>query len=243
MAAAWWATWGVCTAVEIEYRPLTGNLCFQRGKKLMPKGIMVHSTATPGVMAERFLQLWNVAEPGGRQVCVHAFLDNTGVYQTLPWEMAGWHAGGSGNETHIGFEICEPADLGDRAYFGEVWQKAVELCALLCRLYDLTEGDILCHSEGYQKGIASNHADVMHWFPLHGKNMDDFRQAVGRQLEEEEKMIYNQIDSNMPAWAREPVQWAVERGILAGDGQGLALDDKDLRVLAWIYRAEQARQQ
>jgi hypothetical protein len=27
-------------------------------------------------------------------------------------------------------------------------------------------------------GIASNHGDVMHWFPKHGKNMDTFRAAV-----------------------------------------------------------------
>ena len=28
------------------------------------------------------------------------------------------------------------------------------------------------------KGIASNHADVMHWFPYHGRDMDMFRSAV-----------------------------------------------------------------
>lgn len=27
-------------------------------------------------------------------------------------------------------------------------------------------------------GIASNHADVMHWFPKHGKSMDTFRVDV-----------------------------------------------------------------
>lgn len=29
----------------------------------------------------------------------------------------------------------------------------------------LTEKDIISHSEGYELGIASNHGDVMHWFP------------------------------------------------------------------------------
>ena len=31
---------------------------------------------------------------------------------------------------------------------------------------------------GYKQGIASNHGDVMHWFPKHGKSMDTFRAAV-----------------------------------------------------------------
>jgi N-acetylmuramoyl-L-alanine amidase len=36
----------------------------------------------------------------------------------------------------------------------------------------------ICHSEGAKLGIASNHGDVMHWFPKFGKNMDTFRAEV-----------------------------------------------------------------
>ena len=56
--------------------------------------------------------------------------------------------------------------------------EAVELCAYLCKQFGLTEKDIICHSEGYKRGIASNHGDVMHWFPKHGKSMDTFRADV-----------------------------------------------------------------
>ena len=34
------------------------------------------------------------------------------TYQTLPWDHRGWHAGGSANDTHLSFEICED-DLTD----------------------------------------------------------------------------------------------------------------------------------
>ncbi len=69
------------------------------------------------------------------------------------------------------------------------------------------------------------------------------RRLEGKQKEEEEipKMIYNYIDDNMPQWAREAVQWAVDNQILAGDGNGLNLDDDDLRHIVWIYRAKNAR--
>lgn len=123
---------------------------------------------------------WN--QSMDRNVCVHAFIGkladgSIATYQTLPWDHRGWHAGGNANNTHIGFEICEDA-LKDDAYFKQVYQEAVELCAFLCTQYNLTEKDIICHSEGYVQGIASNHSDVMHWFPKHGKSMNTFREDV-----------------------------------------------------------------
>jgi hypothetical protein len=129
---------------------------------------------------------WNQDKPDGRQVCVHGFIGkladgSIATYQVLPWNHRGWHCGsgskGSGNDTHISIEICEDG-LTDGAYFATVYKEAAELCAYLCKQYGLTEKDVICHSEGCALGIASNHADVMHWFPKHGKNMDAFRNDV-----------------------------------------------------------------
>ena len=174
---------------------LTENACYKAGRKITVKGIMVHSTGANNPWLKRYVgpddgllgknqynNHWNTYHPGGREVCVHGFIgklaDGTiATYQTLPWDHRGWHAGGSANNTHIGFEICED-DLTDSTYFKKVYQEAVELCAYLCKLYGLTEKNIICHSEGYKQGIASNHGDVMHWFPKHGKNMDTFRADV-----------------------------------------------------------------
>ena len=49
-------------------------------------------------------------------------------------------------------------------------------------------------------------------------------------------MIYNYIDENMPEWAHEAVSWCVENGIIIGTGEGLGLDDKDLKLCQMIYR-------
>lgn len=174
---------------------LTNNACFKAGKTIIPKGIMVHSTGANNTWLKRYVgpdngllgknqynNHWNQDKPGGRQVCVHAFIgklaDGTiATYQTLPWNHRGWHAGGTANNTHIGFEICEDG-LSDSTYFNKVYREAVELCVFLCREFGLTEKDIICHSEGYKQGIASNHGDVLHWFPKHGKSMDTFRADV-----------------------------------------------------------------
>ena len=174
---------------------LTENACYKAGRKITVKGIMVHSTGANNPWLKRYVgpddgklgknqynNHWNTYHPGGREVCVHGFIgklaDGTvATYQTLPWDHRGWHAGGSANNTHIGFEICED-DLTDGAYFAKVYKEAVELCAYLCKQYGLTERNIICHSEGYKQGVASNHGDVMHWFPKHGKSMDTFRAEV-----------------------------------------------------------------
>jgi len=174
---------------------LTENACYKAGKKITVKGIMVHSTGANNPWLKRYVgpddgllgknqynNHWNTYHPGGREVCVHAFIGkladgSVATYQTLPFNHRGWHAGGSANNTHIGFEICEDG-LTDASYFKKVYQEAVELCAYLCKEYGLTEKNIICHSEGYRQGVASNHGDVMHWFPRHGKSMDTFRADV-----------------------------------------------------------------
>lgn len=174
---------------------LTENACYKAGRKITVKGIMVHSTGANNPWLKRYVgpddgklgknqynNHWNTYHPGGREVCVHGFIGkladgSVATYQTLPWDYRGWHAGGSANDTHIGFEICEDG-LSDATYFKKVYQEAIELCAYLCKQYGLTEQNIICHSEGYKKGIASNHSDVMHWFPKHGKSMDSFRADV-----------------------------------------------------------------
>ena len=174
---------------------LTNNACYKAGRTIKPRGIMVHSTGANNPYLKRYVgpddgllgknqagNHWNQDKPDGRQVCVHAFIGkladgSIATYQTLPWNHRGWHAGGSANDTHIGFEICEDG-LTDTSYFSAVYKEAVELCVYLCKQYGLTEKDIIGHYEGYQKGIASNHGDPKNWFPKHGKSMDTFRADV-----------------------------------------------------------------
>lgn len=109
----------------------TNNACYKAGRRITPKGIIVHSTGANNPWLKRYVgpddgllgknqynNHWN--QPMDREVCVHAFIgklaDGTvATYQTLPWDYRGWHCAGSGNDTHISFEICED-DLTDAAY-------------------------------------------------------------------------------------------------------------------------------
>lgn len=180
---------------------MTKNPCYTKGRKLAAvKGLMLHSIGCPQPSAQVLIRDWN--RESYTKACVHAFIDgNTGeVFQTLPWDHRGWHcasgAKGSGNNTHIGVEMCEPATIkytsgaswketGDgtntKATVLRTYASAVQLFAYLCQEYDLNpigDGVIISHSEGYKRGITSNHGDVEHIWKKFGLTMDHFRADV-----------------------------------------------------------------
>lgn len=173
---------------------VTESDCYKTNEKIKVKGLMLHSVGCNQPSAEVFVKKWNKPD---KDVCCHALIDgNTGaVYQTLPWEHRGWHCGRSGNDTHISVEMCEPstikytggsswADLdptNTKATVIRTYKAAVELFAYLCGAFNLNplgDGVIVSHSEGYKRGIASNHGDVEHIWKKFGLTMDGFRKEV-----------------------------------------------------------------
>ena len=259
---------------------LTANRCYQAGRVIKPKGVMVHSTGANNPNLRRYVQPvsttpdragllarlgtnpngnhWNRA---GLSVCVHGFIGkladgSVAAVQTLPWNRRGWHAGNgssgrSANDSHISFEICEDG-LTDPAYFAQVYREAVELTALLCREYGLdplADGVVICHSEGYRRGIASNHGDVLHWFPRFGKSMDDFRADVAAELgrrpeapavdgsndrndKEEDGMVYYERLGDVADGYKTTIRKLMERGALRGrsDPDPDSLEDNVLNI-------------
>ena len=230
---------------------LTENDCYKAGRYITPKGVMVHSTGANNPNLKRYVgpddgllgtnqnnNHWNRSGVGA---CVHAFIGkladgSIATYQTLPWNMRGWHCGKDGNNTHISFEICEDG-LTDADYFHAVYREAVELTAYLCEMYGLDpldDGAVICHSEGYRRGIASGHADVEHWFPRFGKSMDDFRADVAAEMEDENMSYeqwkeymerYRQELREMPGsdWSQGARDWAIQNGVFQGDEKGNAM--------------------
>ncbi len=188
---------------------LTENDCYKANRKITPAGIVVHSTGANNPYVKRYVQPvastpdadtlqallgknkygnhWNrTSEAMGRQVCVHGFIgklaDGTpAIVQTLPWNHRGWHAGGSANNSYIGFEMCEDG-LDDKAYLASVYELAAQLCAWLCATYGIDVKNVIGHYEAHARGMASNHGDPRNWFKPHGLSMDSFRERVQQLL-------------------------------------------------------------
>ena len=230
----------------------TKNKCYQAGAPLHPRGLMLHSIGTPQPSAAVLARYFDQYQPGGQSVCVHAFAQADGtVYQTLPWEMRGWHCGGAANGTHIGVEMTEPGAGMPYAAAAEqitgTYHAAVELFAQLCKMYSLdplADGVIIGHAEGHRRGVASNHADPEYLWNAYGMGytMDGFRQDVYAEMrkndeEDDEDMIrYNTIEE-VPSWAREEAQRLIDRGALQGGTDGrLDLSEDMLRTMIVCQR-------
>jgi len=256
---------------------LTRNDCYREGAVLAPVGIMVHSTGADNPNLSRYVpgddyigrnaneNHWDQsnAEYAARfgktlDKCVHAFIGKTAngsiaTVQTLPWDMRGWHAGKrAGNDGYIGFEICEDG-LDDGDYFHAVYLEAVELCAMLCRefgLDPLADGVIISHAEGFRRGVASNHADVDHWFTRFGVTMQDFRWAVAvtmdnqaRPLPPERFDTMAQVETFLP-WAAPTLRRMIDNGDIVGSGKkdengdpaDMDLSRDMIRILVMLYK-------
>ena len=180
----------------------TKSDCYKAARKMTPKGIVIHSTGANNPNLKRYVQpddgkigkndYNNDFNRSGLDVCVHGWIGkdkNGGVkcYQTLPFDYCCWGVGsgskGSYNydPAYIQFEMCEDG-LTDKAYCTAVYNKAVEVCAYLCKTYNISANNIVSHHEAGQKGYGSSHVDPDNWWGKHGYTMDKFRAAVKAKL-------------------------------------------------------------
>ncbi len=182
----------------IEKRFLENNSCFISPTKISPEYVIVHSTGVGYKSKDSLFSSWNKPD----KLSVHGMVDDKGSLHTLPLDFLAWHVGKKGNAKTVGFEICEPKFIAyaDKAHtkidmviynlsdvdvqfdFEKRYQNAVQLAVYFCKNLGLSTDKILSHREACKKGIASNHADVEHWFSLFSKDMDDFRADVKKAL-------------------------------------------------------------
>lgn len=175
---------------------MTENPSYKKGKKIVPWGIVVHSTGANNPYIHRYVgpddgiigpnkynNHWNKPDA---DKSMHFFIGKVqdgseAIYHTLPLDVRCWGVGGgskgSYNDSHIQFEICEDG-LTNEAYWQRVRALAVHLCAWLCQEYAIAVGDVVGHYEAHAAGYGSNHGDPRNWMKKFGDSMDDFRADV-----------------------------------------------------------------
>lgn len=219
---------------------MTKNLAYIENRWIIPRRIVWHSTGANNPNLRRYVgpddgllgvnkykNYWNRPyEEMKRKIAPHGAIgkladETIATYLLLPIKdgkiMRGHHTGtgknGNGNDTCIGFEICEDG-LNDKAYAMAVYKEACEFTAYLCEQFNLDplgEDVIIDHARAYQLGIASNHGDVMHWFGRYGITLDKIRRDVWALLEPEltpapepapKPKPKPSMDDKIKAWAR-----------------------------------------
>lgn len=220
--------------MNISTQITTLNESFIVGQTIRPVGIMLHSVGVPQPSAQVFAGIFNNFRPNGRQVSVHAFVDDVRIIQTLPWDARAWHSGGAANNTHIGIELTEPSTIryttganftdnnrqATTAFVRRCYDNAVELVTHLCRIYNLNplgQGVIISHSIGHQMGIASNHGDVEHLWNHVGLTVAQFRLEVQARMQNNQNTQNVSEDLSRPSpWAKEAWDLATARQIVDG---------------------------
>lgn len=188
--------------------------CYKNRVIQQPKGIQVHSTGANNPNLSRYVgpddgrlgenKYNNTHNRPGLSVCANAYIgklkDGTpAIYQALPWDTRCWlsASGKNGNANKmgfVGFEICED-NCKNKEYFNQVVMGlSVNLVAYLCKEYNIPLENVLDHSELYQKGIGSNHADITKWLKVFGLTMNHYRVAVREAMDEGVQVKY--IDSS-----------------------------------------------
>lgn len=223
-------------------------------ESLIPRGIVIHETATPGATAENSFDYFN---SGYRDASAHGFVDWNEYIQMIPYTEVAWHAGYTANHMYIGIELCHP-ETKNEVQFNAVWRNAVEVVSDILQSFSISYDDIVTHHSVSLKWRETDHTDPTGYFSEYGKTFQDFINDVKKQMEggltmtqyEELKNniesiqkelkalkspIYNSIDT-MPEWAKPTIKKLVDENVLVGTGDGLNLSEDLMRTLVIVDR-------
>lgn len=196
-------------SIKLVDKTMTKSPCYLAKRIITVLGMYLHSIGCPCEKAQNII---NNENQSGAGAAVQAVIQHDGqVLEGLPVDPASktairnWHCGsgskGSGNNTHIGVEMCEPAtikytggsswvEVGDGSNTKAVvlanYKNAVEYFALRCKQFGLDpleDGVVISHKEGHARGYASNHGDPEHLWKPFGLTMDQFRKDVRAKMD------------------------------------------------------------
>lgn len=132
------------------------------GTSLAPTYITVHETAntSPGADAETHSRYVKGADAQSRQVSWHYTVDDSVIYQHLPTNEVGWHAGSTGNSQSIGIELCVNSD----GNFTATRQRGVELIQSLMNQMNIPLSRVVSHQHWTGKNCPANLLSVWNSF-------------------------------------------------------------------------------
>lgn len=215
--------------------------------------IVVHDTGNTGTGADAQAH-FNYFNSGNRGSSADIFVDDHSAWYVNDYtKYYSWHCGdgkgkyGITNANSVGVEMCINAD-GD---YAAAMRNTAEVVRALMAELNIPIARVVRHYDASRKNCpasmsANNWArwnELKNMIESEEMTMSQYETLIAKINDMEGKldkltnpMIYNYIDDNMPEWAREAVRWAVDTGIIQGDGNGLALTDEKLWQLVVLKR-------
>lgn len=147
------------------------------GPTLAPSSITIHNTdnASPGANAAAHARYMKGPDAQKRQVSWHFSVDDKWVYQSLPTNEIGWHAGTkAGNRSSIGIEICMNPELDVPA----TYDRAALLVAVMAYKHGLRIPDGLFQHHDW----SGKDCPTILRHTTHGMGWSDFVKAAQTYL-------------------------------------------------------------
>lgn len=238
--------------VKKEVKLLSKNRSYEL---LVPIGIVLHETATPGATAQNEFLYFN---GGDRSASAHGFVDWNGYIQTIPYDEVAWHAGYTANHKYIGIEMCHATNKAD---FDKVWDNTVEIVVDLINKCGFSITELTTHNEVSLRWRETDHTDPIGYFKKFGKTFEDFKNDVIAhmnggltmtqydELKDEIEKIRGQLSTykymdesikKISPDAFEALQAAIKKGAIAYGENGFTpgLTRDMIRMIIYMYRAE-----
>lgn len=235
---------------HLEVRIATQNGAWRSGRKINPDGSVNHSVGCAQPSVDVFFNLMNKTSAGwGVNALLGDFHKGEGrIILALDMNTRPWGCGsgpkGSWNNSKIQWEVCEPAghtyaggtmigyDVAKNTpYFERMWKMLVAWNVYCVVKLGYPVDGIRDHAESHKAGYGSNHGDMGHWLPKHGKSMDALRAEVRNILNNKEedddmdvarfKELFDEMrkelrDNDSSEYSEEARAWAVDTGIIQG---------------------------
>lgn len=168
---------------------------------LWPRGIVFHSTATPGATAEDEWQYFNRAYRGAS---AHIFTDWTQSIQFVPFGEQAWHAGPTANSRYLGWEMCEPRGR-DMDAFQRVWDNTVKEAKVIVRQLRFSPTDMFTHHMITQLyPMETNHTDPDAFLGMYNKTflmlVNDIFKLTEEKKGDEEDMQPVPLNADLTKW-------------------------------------------
>ena len=223
--------------------------------------IVLHHAAAKTCTAKQ-IDDWHKSN-GWSGIGYHFFVRKDGsIYRGRPMTKTGAHVQGK-NSCSIG--ICAEGDYDKETEMPAAQKKAIKQLICYLKWYYYPSAKIVGHREVgssdcpgkyYPLAELKNYEVYKNYVSglmeeIDMKEIESLKAEITRLSEQVQElytklnaeieklkspMIYNYIDDNMPKWAHEGVQYCVEHVIITGTGEGLGLDDKDLKNCTMIMR-------
>lgn len=214
---------------------LTEVNCTKANRKTV-KYIVIHYTANDGDTAKANTNYFKSIYRGAS---AHYFVDEQEIWQCVDDSHIAWHCGDNQkftnggatlkgivtNSNSIGIEMCSDKVKG--AYVITEWtiDNTALLVQYLMKKYGIPPENVVRHFDVTGKLCPFPFVNDIKWQGLKER-------LCGAVAEEK---IYNKLEEFNPEY-QQALQWAIDKGILKGNGSGLALTKSEAKGLVFLYR-------